>query len=104
MTRTNPNPDQTRATVRDHYAKVATKGGGCAPGCCAPTTTGYAAALGYRPEDLAGVPTGADLGLGCGNPTAIASLAPGERVLDLGAGGGFDAFIAAQRVGPSGRV
>jgi SAM-dependent methyltransferase len=97
-------PDQTRAVVRDHYAKVATRGGGCAPGCCAPGAPSNAGTLGYRPEDTALAPDGADLGLGCGNPTAIASLAPGETVLDLGAGGGFDAFIAAHRVGPTGRV
>jgi ubiquinone/menaquinone biosynthesis C-methylase UbiE len=60
--------------------------------------------LGYRAEEMGAVPDGADLGLGCGNPTAIASLAPGQTVLDLGAGGGFDCFIAAHQVGPSGKV
>jgi SAM-dependent methyltransferase len=100
---TDPKTDQTR-TVRNHYAKIATGGGGCAPSCCAPATTGSSEVLGYRAEDHVGVPDGADLGLGCGNPTAIASLRPGETVLDLGAGGGFDCFIAAHRVGPGGRV
>jgi SAM-dependent methyltransferase len=77
--------------------------GGCAPGCCGP---GPAAslALGYSPEDLAAVPEGANMGLGCGNPQAIAALRPGERVLDLGAGGGFDCLLAAKQVGPTGRV
>jgi SAM-dependent methyltransferase len=60
--------------------------------------------MGYSAEDLANVPEGADLGLGCGNPQAMASLVPGETVLDLGAGAGFDSFLAARRVGPRGRV
>jgi SAM-dependent methyltransferase len=60
--------------------------------------------LGYTDADMAAVPDGADLGLGCGNPQAIAGLEPGERVLDLGSGGGFDAFLAARQVGPTGRV
>jgi ubiquinone/menaquinone biosynthesis C-methylase UbiE len=60
--------------------------------------------LGYSEADLAAVPDGADLGLGCGNPQAIAALRPGQRVLDLGSGGGFDAFLAARQVGPTGRV
>jgi SAM-dependent methyltransferase len=60
--------------------------------------------LGYTEADLAAVPDGADLGLGCGNPQAIAQLRPGERVLDLGSGGGFDAFLAARQVGATGRV
>ncbi|MEZ6234152.1 MAG: arsenite methyltransferase [Phycisphaerales bacterium] len=76
-------------------------------GCCGPSTmTGeqLAAALGYEQTDLAATPDGANMGLGCGNPTAIAALKPGEVVLDLGSGGGFDCFIAGRRVGPTGRV
>jgi SAM-dependent methyltransferase len=60
--------------------------------------------LGYSADDVTGVPDGADMGLGCGNPNAIASLRPGETVLDLGAGGGFDCFLAARAVGPTGKV
>jgi SAM-dependent methyltransferase len=60
--------------------------------------------VGYSDEDLAASPEGANLGLGCGNPVAIASLAPGETVLDLGAGPGFDCFLAARRVGETGKV
>jgi SAM-dependent methyltransferase len=61
-------------------------------------------ALGYSPDDVSSVPEGANMGLGCGNPQAIASLQPGETVLDLGSGGGFDCFLAAKAVGPRGRV
>jgi SAM-dependent methyltransferase len=103
--------DEIRTMVREHYASVARSGTarGCAPGCCTPGALGAAAgttsaALGYTADQTQGVPEGADLGLGCGNPTAIASLRSGETVLDLGAGGGFDCFIAAHQVGPTGRV
>ena len=97
------NHDQTRTTVRNHYAKVARDPSvGCAPGCCASPNTSLA--VGYTEDDLAAVPEGANLGLGCGNPQAIAALKPGETVVDLGSGGGFDCFLAARRVGPTGRV
>ena len=75
-----------------------------APGCCAVMPSDQSKLLGYSEAELAAVGDGADLGLGCGNPTAIASLRPGETVLDLGSGGGFDAFLAARAVGPTGRV
>ncbi len=97
--------DQTRDIVRDHYAKVSTgTTGSCAPGCCGQGASGQSSLLGYSEADIAAVGDGADLGLGCGNPTAIASLRPGETVLDLGSGGGFDAFLAARAVGPTGKV
>jgi SAM-dependent methyltransferase len=96
--------DETRALVRDHYGKIAKTGGSCGPGCCGPNPTGYAQTLGYSADEEGAAPAGADLGLGCGNPTAIASLRPGETVLDLGAGGGFDCFLAARQVGATGRV
>jgi arsenite methyltransferase len=60
--------------------------------------------VGYTAEDVGGVPQGANLGLGCGNPQAIAALRPGETVLDLGSGAGFDCFLAAKQVGPTGRI
>ena len=96
--------DETRNIVREHYAKVSTGNAGCAPGCCAVVPADQSLMLGYSEADRAAVPEGADLGLGCGNPSAIASLRPGETVLDLGAGGGFDCFLAARAVGPTGRV
>jgi arsenite methyltransferase len=96
--------DKTRTMVREHYANVSTGNAGCAPGCCAVMPADQSKLLGYSETELAAVGDGADLGLGCGNPTAIASLRPGETVLDLGSGGGFDAFLAARAVGPTGRV
>ena len=102
---TNHNEDQVRTTVREHYANVARTEASscCAPSCCAPTKDA-SLKLGYTAEELAAVPEGADMGLGCGNPQAIAALKPGETVLDLGSGGGFDCFLAARQVGPKGRV
>src|SRR6185312_13390415 len=104
MNMSNASADDTRALVRDHYAKVSKGETGCAPGCCATQPPDQSRMLGYSADDLTSVPAGADLGLGCGNPNAIASLRPGETVLDLGAGGGFDCFLAARAVGPSGKV
>src|SRR5574341_1103937 len=86
--------DEIRESVRANYGKVAQAGGaGCAPTCCSPDNPVPAEkaslALGYSQDDVASVPQGANMGLGCGNPQAIASLRPGETVLDLGSGGGF---------------
>jgi arsenite methyltransferase len=97
--------EETHALVRETYGKIAREGGSCcAPGagCCAPSDASKR--LGYSDADLAAVPEGADMGLGCGNPQAIAALKAGEVVLDLGSGGGFDSFLAARQVGASGRV
>lgn len=97
--------DEVRAAVREQYGQVAraTTASSCAPGCCGPAPTS-SLKLGYSENDLAAVPEGANMGLGCGNPGAIAALRPGETVLDLGSGGGFDSFLAAKRVGTDGRV
>lgn len=94
-----------RNAVRNQYGAAARAGGeaSCNPGCCGPGPSA-SLALGYSPEDLAAAPEGANLGLGCGNPRAIAALAPGEIVLDLGSGAGFDCFLAARQVGATGRV
>ncbi len=106
--------DGHRQTVRDAYAKVAqanNDGDACGIGgsCCGVSdddaiNTLISTRLGYSESDLNAVPEGADMGLGCGNPRAIASLQPGEVVVDLGSGGGFDCFLAAQEVGQEGHV
>lgn len=106
--------DNHRQTVRDAYAKVANASNestscGEAASCCgvsddAAINTLISTRLGYSETDLDQVPGGADMGLGCGNPKAIAALQPGEVVVDLGAGGGFDCFLAAQEVGSRGHV
>ncbi len=117
----NLEHDDIRQQVRAAYGAVAragdstpaTAGGCCTPaatanGCCAPSDQSVADLLsrgiGYSTEETNAVPEGANLGLGCGNPQAIAALKPGETVLDLGSGAGFDCFLAARAVGPSGRV
>jgi SAM-dependent methyltransferase len=98
--------EQIRETVRQAYGAIAAaEQGSCcsAPGCCG-SGESPSRGLGYSAADVASVPDGADLGLGCGNPQAIAALKSGERVLDLGSGAGFDAFLAARQVGPGGLV
>ena len=114
MTATILNNDEFLRMVRDRYAQVAnadTAGENCGVGssCCGTTDDSAVNAListrlGYSQDELDAVPSGADMGLGCGNPRAIAALQPGENVVDLGSGGGFDCFLAAKEVGVSGRV
>jgi arsenite methyltransferase len=102
--KTMSGSEEMREAVREHYGKVASQTGvGCAPNCCGGSPQA-SLDLGYTPEDLAAVPDGANLGLGCGNPMGIAALRDGETVLDLGSGAGFDCFLAARRVGPHGHV
>jgi SAM-dependent methyltransferase len=121
--------EEIRQAVRESYGKVARAGGvsvGTSPAasCCSPSeisaevdqtescgcvppgvsATQISTIMGYSKEDLAGVPEGANMGLGCGNPVALASLKSGETVVDLGSGGGFDCFLAAKQVGDTGRV
>jgi SAM-dependent methyltransferase len=106
--------DTHRRSVRQAYAQVAkanSEGQACGVGasCCGTSddsaiNTLISTRLGYSQADLDRIPSGADMGLGCGNPKAIAALKPGEVVVDLGAGGGFDCFLAAHEVGPGGRV
>jgi len=102
--------DEVRGAVRDRYAEVAKAGSSCCgtgASCCGTTSMApdeISAQLGYSEEELALAPEGANLGLGCGNPQAIAELKPGEVVVDLGSGAGFDCFLAARGVGPTGHV
>lgn len=95
--------------VRENYGKVAREeenSCGCSPSCCGATQSAKELSLmiGYSGGEISEVPEGANLGLGCGNPVAIASLKEGDVVLDLGSGPGFDCFLAANRVGESGHV
>lgn len=109
--------DMIRNAVREHYGLIAGKNQsnvGCCQtspgnngGCCSDKAVSYkdiSLKLGYLANDFDQVPEGANMGLGCGNPQAIASLKEGETVLDLGSGGGFDAFLAARQVGKTGKV
>lgn len=101
-----------REAVRKQYGNIAVSGGGgcCASSCCSDDAVSVtpqpknSEKLGYSEEELTSVPEGANLGLGCGNPQAIAELELGETVLDLGSGGGFDCFLAAKQVGQEGTV
>jgi ubiquinone/menaquinone biosynthesis C-methylase UbiE len=102
-------PDEIKNVVRKEYAKFAMAGSSCCPGahsCCgsAPAVDEIGRRIGYSDEDLKNAPEGANLGLGCGNPVALASLKEGEIVLDLGSGAGFDCFLAAGQVGNTGKV
>ena len=109
--------DDIRKAVRDSYGEIARSGEagcGCTPSSCCgdnlqqiqplDASTVASAKMGYSNEELASVPEGANLGLGCGNPQAIANLKPGEVVVDLGSGAGFDCFLAAKNVGETGQV
>ena len=100
--------EKIKKIVRNRYGKVAKTSGSCCASkvscCSAPTDEQVSKLVGYSEAELSQVPEGANLGLGCGNPTALASLKEGERVLDLGSGAGFDCFLAAKRVGEKGKV
>ena len=121
--------EEIRIAVRERYGKLAREGGvplealpvvpccgtadansktGSSASCCSGgaglSFEKISSAIGYKKEDIQGVPDGANMGLGCGNPVALASLKPGETVVDLGCGGGFDCFLASKEVGKSGKV
>ena len=102
--------DSIREKVRTGYAAIAAGGGSCcgpARSCCGgggDDAAQLAQAIGYDAEELAVLPEGANMGLSCGNPVVLASLNPGETIVDLGSGGGFDVFIAGRRLGPEGRA
>jgi arsenite methyltransferase len=93
--------EKVRQSVRKGYAQVAKTGSGC---CGSSQPDKLAAGVGYSAEELAALPEGANMGLSCGNPTALADLKAGQVVLDLGSGAGFDVFIAARKVGATGRA
>jgi arsenite methyltransferase len=102
MNVTESSSETIRDKVRKRYGATARgESAECGEGCCTSTSPDT---LGYSAEDSAVVPEAANLGLGCGNPLAIASLQPGQTVLDLGSGAGFDCFLAARAVGPTGKV
>jgi len=108
---THTQNDKIRKAVREQYGKVAESGNSCCGGsttsCCDESGSNAKAIsmeLGYSKQEVSEVPKGANMGLGCGNPKAIASLKLGETVLDLGSGGGFDCFLAVREVGESGQV
>jgi len=98
-----PSPEEQRGAVRERYGSLARAEEG---GCCGESTDGTASIerLGYDDEDATVAPEASDFSLGCGNPEAIADLEQGEDIIDLGSGGGFDCFLAADEVGDEGRV
>jgi len=100
--------EEIKKAVRESYGKIAVQGSSCCGSanscCCGNTQETISKVIGYSDDELGTIPDDADLGLGCGNPAALASLKQGELVLDLGSGAGIDCFLAANKVGDSGRV
>lgn len=98
--------DEIKNTVKKGYAEIAKTSAGCGSSCCGSNLTvqKQSGEMGYSEEEMKQAPSGSNLGLGCGNPVAIASLNEGETVLDLGSGAGFDAFLASPKVGKTGKV
>ncbi|MBN1383077.1 MAG: arsenite methyltransferase [Deltaproteobacteria bacterium] len=100
---------EIKKVVRDNYGRIAETSGSCCgsrSSCCGggAVAEDISRKIGYSTEEMEAVPEGANLGLGCGNPVALATLKEGETVIDLGSGAGFDSFLAAQRVGKTGQV
>ena len=97
--------EDLKKAVRENYGRVAEQASSCcSSSCCTTKPNTIAKKVGYTEEEMQAVPTGSNLGLGCGNPIALASLSEGETVLDLGSGAGFDCFLASNIVGPKGFV
>jgi arsenite methyltransferase len=106
---TAQDTENVRQNVREGYGRIAGAADSCCSGvsCCGSSPADseqLARYIGYDDKELAALPEGANMGLSCGNPNALAELKPGEVVLDLGSGGGFDVFIAGRKVGPTGRA
>jgi arsenite methyltransferase len=97
---------EVKLVVKENYARVAKQDSSCCSSMCCGTSKPkeISKRIGYTDEELEAVPSGSNLGLGCGNPTALASIKAGEIVLDLGSGAGFDCFLASNKVGPEDRV
>ncbi len=95
--------EEIKKIVKEGYARIAKMERSCCSDSCV-CTEGISESIGYTQEEIDSVPEGSNLGLGCGNPVALASIKEGETVLDLGSGSGFDCFLAAQRVGMNGKV
>jgi len=102
----NMQDEEIKNVVRARYAGVARQSGSCCSSACCGSAKPQAISkkIGYSEEEMQAVPSGSNLGLGCGNPTALAEIKAGDTVLDLGSGAGFDCFLAAAKVGPTGRV
>lgn len=102
------NPTDIKKIVKEEYGQIAKTSAQCGCGSCGcssnMTVQKQSGEMGYSEDEMTAVPDGSNLGLGCGNPTAIASLKEGEIVLDLGSGAGFDVFLAAQKIGPTGKA
>lgn len=102
------NPKDIKEIVKEEYGQIAKTSAQCGCGSCGcssnMTIQKQSGEMGYSVDEMTAVPDGSNLGLGCGNPTAIASLKEGEIVLDLGSGAGFDVFLAAKKIGPSGKA
>ncbi len=100
------NSDTVKKIVKESYARIAQSSGGCGSCSCDSNKTvqRQSGQMGYSQDEMSKAPVGSNLGLGCGNPVAIASLKEGEVVLDLGSGAGFDAFLASPKVGKAGKV
>lgn len=96
--------NETKKIIRESYGKIARNRSGCGCGNSCTDTQEFSASIGYSETELKSIPGGTNLALGCGNPTALANLKKNERVLDLGSGAGIDCFIAANKVGPNGKV
>ncbi|MBL7118588.1 arsenite methyltransferase [Candidatus Bathyarchaeota archaeon] len=96
---------EVKEHVKETYSQIAQGGQSCCPSCnCRPSATDQALRIGYSKEEMKNIPEASNMGLGCGNPVALASLREDETVLDLGSGGGIDVFLAAKSVGLKGKV